>query len=354
MQSISKGILVDVKLTIRDALLAINSDPGIRTALVIESGGNLKGVITDGDVRRALLSNYTLDHPLLDIMNSSPISASPETSKKALKRIMNEKGIGAIPIISEGVLIGVETLHDLGTLNTYDNPVFIMAGGFGTRLRPLTDNCPKPLLEVGGRPLLETLLLNFKNAGFNNFYISTHYLPEMIHDHFGDGSKYDVKITYVHEEQPLGTGGALGLLPSSINDLPILMINGDVLTAVDFQKLLEFHNQHKAIATMCVKEYEYQVPYGVIKGDGTKVVSMEEKPLNSVFVNAGIYVVDSKILSSITKNKPIDMPTLLEQHIFNDEDVLMFPIHEYWLDIGRMEDFNKAQKDFSSLGFCQL
>lgn len=227
-----------------------------------------------------------------------------------------------------------------------------MAGGFGTRLRPLTDNCPKPMLKVGGRPMLETLLLRFIDSGFHNFYISTHYMPEQIKSHFGDGSKWGVKISYVHEENPLGTGGALGLLPDTVSEVPLIMINGDVLTMVNFERLLAYHVQHQAMATMCVREYEYQIPYGVINGEGHKIINMIEKPTQRYFINAGIYVVSEKLRKSILKQTRIDMPVLLENEIAKGHDILMFPIHEYWLDIGRIDDFYKAQSDIQELYKC--
>jgi UDP-2,4-diacetamido-2,4,6-trideoxy-beta-L-gulopyranose hydrolase len=351
MRNKLKNILISAEQTIRDALLAINSDTFMKIAIVVDKKRKLKGVITDGDVRRALLSGFSLDAPAIEIMNCSPVTAEPDSAKKDLIAIMEERGIFAIPILNEGVLVGVETYHDASKRKSYENPVFLMAGGFGTRLRPLTDNCPKPLLDIGGRPLLETALISFVNSGFKNFYISTHYLHEMIRDYFGSGSKWGVNITYVHEESPLGTGGALGLLPIDMPDLPIIIMNGDVLTTIDFEKLLDFHLKNKAAATLCVREYEYQVPYGVIKGDGHNVVSMEEKPVHNFFVNAGIYVIDPPVIRSVTKNEYLDMPALLEQKIKKNHEVLMFPIHEYWLDIGRIEDFRRAQEDYASLNF---
>ena len=226
-----------------------------------------------------------------------------------------------------------------------------MAGGFGTRLRPLTESCPKPMLKLGDKPILELIMLRFIHAGFHRFYISTHYLPEMIREYFGDGSKWNVNIRYVHEETPLGTGGALGLLPEDLPALPLILINGDVLTNVDFERVLEFHNKHNAAATMCVRDYEYQVPFGVINGEGNKIISMVEKPVQRFFVNAGIYVISPQIWRSVTQNNRIDMPTLLEQFISRQANVMMFPIHEYWLDIGRVEDYHRAQTDILSLDF---
>jgi NDP-sugar pyrophosphorylase family protein len=284
------------------------------------------------------------------VMHTTPITAHSHTSRSELIDVMEQKNILAIPLVDNGIVVGLETLQEALSRPVLENPVFLMAGGFGTRLRPLTDNCPKPLLKVGGVPILETTLRRFIKAGFFNFYISTHYMPEMIRQHFGDGSQWKVKITYVHEEQPLGTGGALGLLPSTMPDLPIIMMNGDLLTTLDFNRLLEYHNSHEADVTMAVREYEYQIPYGVINSDGNKIVSMEEKPFQRFFVNAGIYVVSQRLARSVPQNHAIDMTTLIEEQIAKKQAVLMFPVHEYWLDIGRMDDFHRAQEDILALG----
>lgn len=345
-----ENILIGPEVSIKDALGLIN-DESLRVALVVDEKRILKGVVTDGDVRRGILNNIDLDGPVSSVMNQSPVTARPERSKDELVRLMEEKCVLSVPVIDDdGKVLGLETLHSILAKPKYENPIFIMAGGFGTRLRPLTDDCPKPMLKVGDKPILETVLQSFIKAGFVNFYISTHYMPEKIHAHFGDGDKWGVKIEYVHEDAPLGTGGALGLLPNDLPDLPIIMMNGDVLTKVDFERLLSFHLENDAKATMCVREYEYQIPYGVINGEGNKILSMVEKPVHRFFVNAGIYVVSPEIARALPRNHKVDMPTLLEQRIECSDSVLMFPIHEYWLDIGRMDDFNRAQSDIFSLG----
>jgi NDP-sugar pyrophosphorylase family protein len=174
-------------------------------------------------------------------------------------------------------------------------------------------------------------------------------MPEQITEYFGDGNRWGVSITYIHENVPLGTGGALGLLPNNTPELPLIMINGDVLTSVDFERLLNFHTKYKPSATMCVREYDYQIPYGVITGDGHRIISMEEKPTQRFFVNAGIYVISPELFKNVEVNTKIDMPTLLEKEITNNKDVIMFPVHEYWLDIGRMDDYQKAQIDIQRL-----
>ncbi|MBT8435823.1 MAG: NTP transferase domain-containing protein, partial [Gammaproteobacteria bacterium] len=231
-----------------------------------------------------------------------------------------------------------------------ENPVFIMAGGLGTRLLPLTETCPKPMLYVGDMPILEIVLRSFIKAGFYNFYIATHYMEAKIREHFGDGNQWNANIRYIHEEEPLGTGGALGLLPDDMPDLPIILMNGDILTKVDFERMLAFHGENDADATMCVREYDYQIPYGVISGEDGAIVTMVEKPTYQYFVNAGIYVVSPGIFRNVPKHCKIDMPELLEQEITNKKRILMFPIHEYWLDIGRMDDFERAQAEFHALG----
>lgn len=344
------NVLISPESTLRDALEIINKE-ALRVALVVDDKQQLIGVVTDGDIRRGLLKNLPLIEGVTSVMNSSPITAVEGTSNEQLIEIMEEKGILSIPILDGRKVVGLASLQDILAKPKHDNPVFIMAGGFGTRLRPLTDSCPKPMLKIGDKPILETLIRSFIKAGFVNFYISTHYMPEQIHGHFGDGSDLNINITYVHEDKPLGTGGALGLLPADLpQDLPLIMINGDVLTKVDFHRLLSFHADNGADATMCVREYEYQIPYGVIEGEGAKITSMVEKPIQRFFVNAGIYVVSPKIVRSVPANYRVDMPTLLELQMDKGDSVLMFPIHEYWLDIGRMDDFNRAQQDIVGLG----
>lgn len=342
-----KKILVSPLSSIQDALKVIDNE-SLQLALVVDIDNRLLGTVTDGDIRRALINGVALSHPISEIMFTTPTVVDCDTSKDQLLELMNVKQLNSIPIVEKGIVVGLETIHHITQKAKYDNPVFLMAGGFGTRLKPLTDNCPKPLLKVGDKPILETVLIQFIKSGFHNFYISTHFLPEMIKEHFGNGEKWGVSINYVHEEQPLGTGGALGLLPKDLPELPVIMMNGDVLTKVDLEALLAFHNENDANATMCVREYEYQVPFGVIESEGNKIKSMVEKPLQRFHVNAGIYVVGRRIIEQVNIDEVVDMPTLLERYL--DQSVLMFPFHEYWLDIGRIDDFNRAQIDIQTLG----
>ncbi|WP_075167657.1 nucleotidyltransferase family protein [Acinetobacter indicus] len=323
----------------------------LRIVLVVDDHNQLIGSITDGDIRRGLLKGQDVHAAVETIMHTNPYSIEEGSlNNRQIFEIMREKSYLALPVIKNNQLVNIITLDDLIRKKRKENPVFIMAGGFGTRLRPLTDTCPKPMLPVGGKPLLETIISSFKNQGFYKFYISTHYLPEVINEHFGNGEKFDVQIQYVHETDPLGTGGALSLLPASDIKLPFIVINGDVLTNMNFEKLLDFHEKREAIATMCVREFQYQIPYGVVNSEDNVIESMTEKPSYFFDINTGIYVISPELLAQV-EAQFIGMPTILEQQMEKKNKVLSYPLHEYWLDIGHMEDYNRAQKDIINLDF---
>lgn len=322
----------------------------LRIAIVIDDQRRLLGTLTDGDVRRALLKHLPLNIPVREVMCVTPQTAQRDWSRERVLAVMESTQLLQLPVVdAEGRVVGLETLHGLLDKRLLNNPVFLMAGGFGTRLHPLTHDCPKPLLKVGDKPILELILESFVNAGFHRFFISTHYLPEMIQAHFGDGKRWGVSIRYVHEDEPLGTGGALGLLPHDEIDLPMFLMNGDLLTTLNYRGLLDFHNEHDGIGTMCVREYEHQVPYGVVQSNGHQIISMVEKPIQHFFINAGIYVLSPELIRGVKPGTRIDMPTLLEQAMAKGDEVNMFPVHEYWLDIGRMEDFQRAQTEVVKL-----
>jgi dTDP-glucose pyrophosphorylase/predicted transcriptional regulator len=341
--------LVNSDVTLEQAIEVLDK-AALRIALVVDSSDKLLGTLTDGDVRRALLKHMPLETPVSQVMNTQPKTAEQSWTESRILAVMEQHELLQLPLVDKDRrVMGLANLHDILNKHRHDNPVFLMAGGFGTRLRPLTNNCPKPMLKVGDKPILEQILLNFVDAGFHRFYISTHYMPEVIRDYFGDGEKWGISIQYVHEEEPLGTGGALGLLPHDEIDQPLFMMNGDLLTSLNLHSFLEFHETHNGVATMCVREYEHQVPYGVITSEGTQIRSMVEKPVHRFFVNAGIYLLDPGLVKSVEPGTRIDMPTLLEQQIDGGKAVNMFPIHEYWLDIGRMDDFQKAQVEVKGL-----
>jgi dTDP-glucose pyrophosphorylase len=344
-----QSVLIAPDTSLQDAIAAI--DRGQRQiAVVVDEERRILGTLTDGDIRRALLRQLPMSTPAQEVMGRSPQTARATASREEVLAQMESRRLLQIPIVDEqGRIVGVQTLHDLLHPKRRDNAVFLMAGGFGKRLQPLTDHCPKPMLNVGDKPILEIIIENFVAAGFHRFFISTHYRPEMIHERIGDGSRWNIEVNYVHEDEPLGTGGALGLLPRSLIQEPMFVMNGDLLTNLDFNKLLDFHDTHDGVATMCVREHEHRVPYGVIESDGLRVTSMVEKPAYRYFINAGIYVLSPSVIDSVDAGQRIDMPTLLEQRMAAGEPVNMFPVHEYWLDIGRMEDFQRAQDEVAGL-----
>jgi dTDP-glucose pyrophosphorylase len=342
-------ILVGPELPLEQAIATLDRE-GLRIALVVDEQRHLLGTLTDGDVRRALLRHVPLDVAVKTVMYTSPITAQRDWSNERVLALMEQHQLLQIPVLDEERRVtGLETLHGLLRKRRRDNPVFLMAGGFGTRLQPLTNHCPKPLLRVGNKPILEMIVEKFVDSGFHRFFISTHYMPEMIREQIGDGSRWGVKVQYVHEQEPLGTAGSLGLLPAAEVDLPLFVMNGDLLTNLDFQNVLAFHQEHAAAATMCVREYEHRVPYGVIQSEGHHIRAMVEKPVYRHFINAGIYLLAPELVRRVQPGTRIDMPTLLEQEIAQGRTVNMFPVHEYWLDIGRMEDFQRAQTEAGQL-----
>lgn len=339
-----RKIIVSPQMTTRAALSVLDAG-ALRLVLVADVDGKLLGSLTDGDVRRALLRNQSLETPVGDIMNADPRSALIGTSRNVILALMEEFQLLQVPIVDpDGRLVGLEVYNDVITVPRKDNWVVLMAGGFGKRLGMLTANCPKPMLPVGGKPMLERIMENFIAEGYHKFYISLHYLPEKIKSHFEDGSKWGVTIRYIEEATPLGTGGALGLLPET-DGLPVVMMNGDVLTRLDLSALLDFHHKEEAVISLCVRDYEMQVPFGVIQGNGSAVTGIVEKPMQYYFINAGIYVVSPQVVDMVAPRHRLDMPDLIQMLIADKQRVSMFPVHELWLDIGRPDDFERAQQE---------
>ncbi|ALE52169.1 alcohol dehydrogenase [Candidatus Thioglobus autotrophicus] len=342
-----KKTILKVEDTMEVAIKILNQE-SLRIVMVVDDDERLIGSITDGDIRRGLISQLPMNTLLTEIMHKNPIVVLAGGDKSNILAKMKELDLLQIPIVdSDGRIVGLETLQHLIEKKKFNNPVFLMAGGFGKRLAPLTNNTPKPLLKVGNKPILENIINQFIDAGFYNFYISTHYKAEMVREYFGDGSDWNVSIKYIYEDEPLGTAGSLGLLPDNLPRLPILMMNGDLLTKIDFKELLRFHLQEGEDVTMCVREYDFQVPYGVVETNGKYVISIEEKPIHRFFVNAGIYVLNPSMLDMVDGKSYLDMPQLLEQKRRDSGKINMFPVHEYWLDIGQIEQFDQAQRDVS-------
>jgi dTDP-glucose pyrophosphorylase len=342
-----RQVLIRPETSLR-ATIEIIDRAALQIALVVDEDERLIGVVTDGDIRRALIRGLPLEQQVLDVMNKRPKTAALQDSKAQMIALMEGHHLYQLPVVDGlGRVVRLESLQALYKQPSFPNPVFLMAGGFGTRLRPMTDDCPKPLLEIGGKPILETILENFLKSGFRQFYIAVHYRAQQIKDYFGDGGRWGVNIEYINEAEPMGTAGAIGMLPDDLPDVPLLVMNGDILTQIDFSRLLAYHNEQQAIATLCVRQYEYQIPYGVVNLEHQQVTSIEEKPLQSCLANAGIYVLDHSLIKTIAGLKKLDMPMLLNQQLAQGEIVSMFSINDYWLDIGREADFLRAQGEFA-------
>jgi len=336
--------------SIRQAMAFIDANAkGI--ALVVDEKHHLLGTITDGDIRRAILAKIDLEKPVSELLaqkaNSpypKPVTAPFGTDQAALLKLMQDHSIRHVPLVDTfGQVVDLVTIEDLLPDQALQVQAVIMAGGFGKRLRPLTDEVPKPMLSVGGKPLMERIIGQLRESGIEQINITMHYKPEKIIDYFGDGGGFGVKLNYINESQPLGTAGALGLMEKPDN--PLLVINGDILTQVNFRAMLAYHQEHKADLTVAVSKYDFKVPYGVVESDGVFVREIVEKPSLSFFVNAGIYLLEPSVCRYIPKNRHFDMTDLIEQLLEEKRPVVSFPIVEYWLDIGRHDDFAKAQED---------
>ena len=316
---------------------------GFQIAIVADDVDKLVGTITDGDIRRGLLRGLTLTSPITSITQTRPFVVPPSVDLTAAVQIMLRNGVRQLPIVNEySCIVGLYALGNVATLVKRNNLMVVMAGGKGTRLRPHTEHCPKPMLEVAGKPMLEHILERAIADGFGRFTFAVHYLGHMIEDYFGDGVRWNVDITYAREEEPLGTGGALGLL-EKFEDEPVLVTNGDVLTDIRYDDILDFHNKHSAVATMAVRAHEWQNPFGVVKVNGMDIIGFEEKPLIRSHINAGIYVIHPHGLRHVKKDEYCDMPHLFERIRNDGERIIVYPMHEPWLDVGRPDDLATAQ-----------
>ncbi|MGO4547466.1 nucleotidyltransferase family protein [Paenibacillus sp. 2TAB23] len=344
MKQIDK-LLISPHASILEALHIIDKGT-VQIALVVDTDRRLIGTITDGDIRRGILRGIDLNSEVNLIMKTDPITSLEADSKDIVFAKMKNYNLKQIPITdANGKILRLELLGEIIKLERSDNWVVLMAGGLGTRLGELTRDCPKPLLKVGSKPILEVILENFISNGFYRFIISVNYKADMIMEYFGNGLKWGVEIIYLQENKRLGTAGALSLLPF-IPDKPILVMNGDLLTKVNFQQLLDFHLDTRAKATMCVREYEFQVPYGVVKVDNYRLQSIEEKPVQQFFISGGIYVISPEVLQYIPEQTFYDMPSLFEKLLQLNAPTSAFPIREYWMDIGRLDDFERANSEY--------
>ncbi|MBM4002640.1 MAG: CBS domain-containing protein [Planctomycetes bacterium] len=349
--SLLEECLIGREDTIREAMSRINR--GARgIVLVVDAQQRLEHTVTDGDIRRAILAGDGLDQPISSLIArkpSGPITAPCDLPVDQQVRRMQDHGVRQLPLIdARGRVTGMTFLEDLiREPDSSSVQAVIMAGGFGKRLRPLTDQTPKPMLPIRGKPLMERTINRLKSAGIRNINITTCYLPEKISGYFGNGSQLGVDLHYVAEDQPLGTAGALGLLTS--NQDTLLVLNGDILTSVDFRSMIEFHRHHNADLTVGVRQYGVEVPFGVVETQQGMVRSLREKPTVDFLVNAGIYLVEPSARSLIPQQRRFDMTELIQAMLHAGRNVMSYPIVEYWIDIGKLDDFQKAQQESQQL-----
>lgn len=354
MDDVAK-LFVSTDSSIRDAIVCIDQS-AIGIALVVDGDRRLIATITDGDIRRALLGGVDFGRPVQVLLDERPAVAPKVPTTAAwgaeptlLLDLMSRHGLRHVPLVdSRGRVVDLAVLSDF--IKTFEPPMraLVMAGGFGTRLRPLTDELPKPMLPVGGRPLLEVIVAQLHQAGIRHVSISRHYKGDQIEQHFGDGRRFNVDIQYVDEDQPLGTAGALGLLGDtapSRDDDPLLVVNGDVLTQVNYAAMLDFHRSNHADLTVAVRPFEVQVPYGVVDTDGVFVRGVDEKPVIRNFINAGIYLLNNRVCRLVPAGERYDMTQLIGRAVAEKLRVISFPLREYWLDIGQSEDYARAVAD---------
>jgi dTDP-glucose pyrophosphorylase len=340
-----KEIAISRDHTIQEAMVRLN-ESSLRVVLVVDPSNYLQGVVTDGDIRRGLLEGVKLSDPVNLIMNTHPITLEPDKTRGQIKKVMLQKKLLAVPIVDDhNCVLGLETIDSVNEIDPPKCDVVLMAGGFGKRLYPLTKETPKPMLKIGNKPILEMIIENFVSQAFSRFFISTHYKGELIQNYFKDGKEFGCSINYVNELEPLGTAGALNLLKGKIENNFIVM-NGDLLTKINFQNLLDFHRQSNSLCTVCVRENAYQVPYGVVEIDGHLIKSIKEKPVFNYQMSAGIYCFSPQIFEYISAGDHLDMPALLKKLLQASQEVRAFPLHEYWIDIGRIDDFERASVEF--------
>lgn len=345
-----QSTLLPETATIHDAAIKIEENQA-KIVLVVDDNRKLVGTITDGDVRRGLINGLTFQDNIQNIIFRSPttVLATQAKDKSYLLKLMQKYDVRQIPIIdNEGRIAGLETDHSIKEVEKKENWVVLMAGGEGKRLRPLTEKTPKPMLSMGSKPMLEVIIEHFTKHGFYKFYISVKYKAEIIKSYFKDGSEFNVQIKYLEEEESLDTAGALGLLPTDLAK-PFIIMNGDILTKTNFDHLLSFHLNHNASATMCVREYDFQIPYGVVKTNDMRFDSIQEKPNLSFYVNAGIYVLSPEVLKYIKPQNPLKMTDLFINLKETGNSCYTYLIHEYWSDIGKLEDYKQAQNTYENV-----
>jgi dTDP-glucose pyrophosphorylase/predicted transcriptional regulator len=328
--------------SIKDGIMSLTAS-SMQIILIIDENNILLGVINDGDIRRGILKGLAVDESINKVMNDNPLVVGEDVTSDSVIKMMSLNNFAAIPIVDiNRCVLGLHLLNEMLLNEEKPNKIIIMSGGKGKRLMPKTKDCPKPLLKVNGKPMLEHIILKARDEGFHHFVLAIHYLGDMIKEYFGDGSSWGVEIEYLNEEQPLGTAGAISLMEERPK-LPVIVTNADIISDITYSGLLDFHNQHQdAYATMAVRPHEIQHPFGIVSTSGVDIVSFEEKPIHRSNVNAGVYVLEPKVFDFLEKNKYCDMPSLFNILQEDKLRVIVYPIYEEWSDIGHLEDYHNA------------
>ena len=342
-------MLISNEKTVYDALSTLDKSFG-EVVIVVDEYMHLLGTITDGDIRRAILRGVELHDSVTCVMNSKPYHVPNTLHKHEAFVLMRRAVIRQLPIVDEnGRVCGVHTLSTMLDIPSIDNQVIIMAGGLGSRLGELTKEMPKPMLPIDGKPILEHVLSEFIDQGFHRFLISVNYKAEIIEQYFGHGERFGVSIEYLREDKRLGTAGALSLL-SEIPLQSFIVANGDILTKLNFPDLLHYHGHHESYATMVIREHDYQIPFGVVEtGIQNEILNIHEKPRYTYSVNAGIYCLEPEVLNYIPKDRYFDMTTLFDVLREHDRHIVAYSLKDYWIDIGRIADLEKAREEFSEV-----
>jgi dTDP-glucose pyrophosphorylase len=336
------SVLISPQESIAMAIARLDA-AGTGALLLSEEDGRLFGILTDGDIRRAILREDSLEQPCGNIASRGPVTIGLETPPAHALHLMNRSNVNHLPVVSaDRKIVGFLLRRDL-VKEERNGAAVIMAGGFGTRLRPMTEHVPKPMLPVGDRPLLERTIAQLRESGIRRVNVTTHYLTDKITSYFGDGQDFGVELSYVSEDRPLGTAGGLRLVRD--HEEPLLVINGDILTGVRFSDLMAYHRELGADATVGVRRFEVQIPHGVVDCEGPRLLRMREKPRLSFMVNAGLYVLEPSVYRYLPAEESFDMPDLIQCLLEKGRHVVTFPITEYWLDIGLPADYDQAQKD---------
>lgn len=336
-----KKTLLPPSATIKQAISCLNRS-ATQIILINDLKGRLLGTLSDGDIRRALLKGFTLNNKIFNICNTNPFVITQGLEKNLVLDLMSANKITQIPIVDKKrKIIGLFLWDEIVSKPNRHNLFVVMAGGFGTRLRPFTNSCPKPMISVSGRPILQHIIERAKNEGFNRFAIAIYYLGKKIENYFESGDKFGVKIEYLKEKNPLGTAGALKLIKPTPN-APFIVTNGDVIADIRYGDMIDFHIKHHAIGTMAVRAHEFKHPFGVVHTNGLEIIGFEEKPVHRSHINAGVYALSPKALKVLKPGEPLDMPTLFQRLQAQSKKVIAYPMHEPWLDVGQPGDLIAA------------